>query len=183
MSDLFVDNIKHQSSQGSGTITIGASGESITVPNGSLTGQNYPAFEATMSADQNTTNSVFTKIQYNTESFDTDSCYDATTNYRFTPTVAGKYFFYATARMTANANSELGSHIIGLSKNGTVIQRVASNPAANYGNSSNLTFNMINSANGSTDYYEIFIYILDVSGTPSVLGGVYSNFGAYRIGA
>ena len=31
MSDLFVDNIKHQSSQGSGTITIGASGETINV--------------------------------------------------------------------------------------------------------------------------------------------------------
>jgi len=27
MSDIFVDNIKHQSSQGSGTITLGASGE------------------------------------------------------------------------------------------------------------------------------------------------------------
>jgi hypothetical protein len=46
MSKLFVDEIVHQSSQGSGTITIGASGESVTVPNGSLTGQNYPAFEA-----------------------------------------------------------------------------------------------------------------------------------------
>jgi hypothetical protein len=44
MSKLFVDEIVHQSSQGSGTITIGASGESVTVPNGSLTGQNYPAF-------------------------------------------------------------------------------------------------------------------------------------------
>jgi hypothetical protein len=31
MSDLFVDNIKHQSSQGSGTITLGASGETINV--------------------------------------------------------------------------------------------------------------------------------------------------------
>ena len=31
MSDIFVDNIKHQSSQGSGTITIGASGETINV--------------------------------------------------------------------------------------------------------------------------------------------------------
>jgi hypothetical protein len=37
MSDLFVDNIKHQSSQGSGTITIGASGETINVPTGVTT--------------------------------------------------------------------------------------------------------------------------------------------------
>jgi hypothetical protein len=34
MSDLFVDNIKHQSSQGSGTITVGASGETVEIPSG-----------------------------------------------------------------------------------------------------------------------------------------------------
>ena len=39
MSDLFVDNIKHQSSQGSGTITLGASGETIALASGaSVTG-------------------------------------------------------------------------------------------------------------------------------------------------
>ena len=37
MSDLFVDNIKHQSSQGSGTITLGASGETVNVPTGVTT--------------------------------------------------------------------------------------------------------------------------------------------------
>ena len=30
-------------------------------------------------------------IYYNTETFDTDGCYDNSTNYRFTPTTAGKY--------------------------------------------------------------------------------------------
>ena len=34
MSDIFVDNIKHQSSQGSGTITLGASGETISLASG-----------------------------------------------------------------------------------------------------------------------------------------------------
>jgi len=34
MGTLFVDNIKHQSSQGSGTITIGASGETIKAASG-----------------------------------------------------------------------------------------------------------------------------------------------------
>lgn len=39
MSDIFVDNIKHQSSQGSGTITLGASGETIALASGaSVTG-------------------------------------------------------------------------------------------------------------------------------------------------
>jgi hypothetical protein len=67
----------------------------MTVPNGGLTGQNYPAFFATMSADQTVNDATSTKIQFDTERFDTDSAYDATTNYRFTvPTgLGGKYFF------------------------------------------------------------------------------------------
>jgi hypothetical protein len=39
MGTVFVDNIKHQSSQGSGTITLGASGETIALASGaSVTG-------------------------------------------------------------------------------------------------------------------------------------------------
>ena len=39
MGTLFVDNLKHQSSQGSGTITLGASGETIALASGaSVTG-------------------------------------------------------------------------------------------------------------------------------------------------
>ena len=168
---------------GTNNLTLGSTNTStITIPNGKLTGHNYPAFEATMSADQNTTNAIYTKIQYDTVSFDTNNMYDTST-YRFTPTVAGKYFFYATARMYAGANSELSSHQRALYKNGSIVKRVMSNPASNYGNSATLTLNTVNSANGSTDYYEIYIYIIDVSGTPSVLSGTYSNFGAYRIGA
>jgi hypothetical protein len=37
-----------------------------------------------------------TKVQCNTEVFDTDGiCYDNSTNYRFTPLVAGKYFVHS----------------------------------------------------------------------------------------
>ena len=52
MSDIFVDNIKHQSSQGSGTITLGASGEKVDLgatAGGTLT--NRPAFDVTLSAN------------------------------------------------------------------------------------------------------------------------------------
>ena len=64
---------------------------------GNLTTQktNYPAFEAFLVLIKHLSDNATTKIQFNTEVFDTDSCYDNTTNYRFTPTVAGKYFVYA----------------------------------------------------------------------------------------
>ena len=95
MSDLFVDNIKHQSSQGSGTITLGASGETISVPSGAtinlsnatqtgVGGVNTPAFEAYLSARQTISDDTTTKIQFNTEVYDDGSGYDNSTNYRFT---------------------------------------------------------------------------------------------------
>ena len=98
MSDLFVDNIKHQSSQGSGTITLGASGEKVDlgtgVSGGTLT--NTPAFRATMSANQTVATGTFTKINFDTVDYDTNSAY-STSDKRFTvPTgYAGKYVFTA----------------------------------------------------------------------------------------
>jgi len=85
MSKLFVDEIVHQSSQGSGTITLGASGEKINlgtgVSGGTLT--NIPAFEAYLSADTTISDNVWTKVPFNVEDFDTDNTYDNSTNFRF----------------------------------------------------------------------------------------------------
>jgi len=136
MSKLFVDEIVHQSSQGSGTITLGASGETIsipsgatlTVPNGGLTGQNYPAFEATINGTQFINDSTQTKIQFDTEIFDTDSAYDATTNYRFTPQVAGKYFVYSSISSARNGSDNgVKRQISYFYKNGSGIARSTTN--------------------------------------------------------
>ena len=50
-----------------------------------------PAFSVWLNGNQSITTATFTKIAYNTEDFDTDNCFDPTTNYRFTPTKAGYY--------------------------------------------------------------------------------------------
>ena len=65
---------------------------------GNLTTQktNYPAFFAYLSANQDLHNNVATKINVNTETFYTNNCYDNSTNYRFTPTVAGKYYLFGS---------------------------------------------------------------------------------------
>lgn len=55
-------------------------------------GNTNPAFRAFRnSTAQTVTTNVRTKVQFNGESFDTNSCFDSTTNYRFTPTSAGYY--------------------------------------------------------------------------------------------
>ena len=86
-------------SSGSGTITLGQSGETVDMTNGSITlnsdMKNTPAFQAYRTATQSLNNSTFTKVQNNVVLFDTDSAYDNSTNYRFTiPSgKAGKYVF------------------------------------------------------------------------------------------
>ena len=109
--------------------------------------------------------------------------YDHSTNYRFTPTVVGKYFFFSSVTFDGQAASNLSLHQLFLYKNGSLLQRVRTNPANNYFQQGNLTFNFIDSANG-TDYYEMYVYAIDTSGNPQLLGTTNSAvFGAYRIGA
>ena len=181
MSKLFVDEIVHQSSQGSGTITIGASGESITVPNGSLTGQNYPAFEAFLSVSQSIPNDTVTKCNIDTEVFDTDSCYDNSVNYRFTPNVAGKYFIYGQVYVENLSSDTLQIRIY---KNGSILTIGAINTGSLTA-SNMLNVTTMDTANGSSDYYELYCY--QDSGSSTNLNGNASSkrsfFGAFRIGA
>jgi hypothetical protein len=52
---------------------------------------NGPAFSAYANASQSFTTATATKVQFQTEEFDTNNNFDNVTNYRFTPTVAGYY--------------------------------------------------------------------------------------------
>jgi len=197
-SILKVDTIQDQSgnniiNENADTITIGASGDTITVPtgatltvpNGGLSGQNYPAFMAynNGSTTQSITNAVWTEATiYGVESFDTDSAFNTTTC-RFTPQVAGKYFFTASIfgpDFTANFNGIL------LSKNGSNDL----NSSSNTGNITSLavdyvSVNGIITLNGTTDYVSIFVN--QQSGVSKNIGGgsgaSISFFGGYRIGA
>ncbi len=161
-------------SDGAGNVTPNATGLKAT-----------PAFEAYLASDQSSIpGATATKVQFANTHFDTDSAFNTST-YRFTPQVAGKYFFYSFYRIQNSVgNTNLGSSQNYLYKNGSVCKRIMSNPAANYVNSMSLTLSTIEEANGSTDYFEIYVYALTVSGTASINGdssGDRSIFGAYRI--
>ena len=77
-----------------------------------------PSFSARISSDQTISAETFTKIAAATEDWDTDSKYDASTNYRFTPTVAGYYQFNLSMR---GASATI--NIIALYKNGSIFKR------------------------------------------------------------
>ena len=84
MGTLKTTNI--QTITGSGTLTLGASGETLALGSGVTSNIMYPAFEAQLTSTQSISNSTDTKVQFDTEVFDTDNCFDNSTNYRFTPT-------------------------------------------------------------------------------------------------
>ena len=67
---------------------------------------NAPAFSATRtSTNQSFTSAVWTKVECQTEEFDTASAYDNATNFRFTPQVAGYYQVSGTLYFTARATT------------------------------------------------------------------------------
>jgi len=62
-----------------------------------------PSFFAYQSSVQSIPNTTATTVQYNVVLYDSNSCY-STSTYRFTPTVAGKYYVGMTMRYD-NVNS------------------------------------------------------------------------------
>ena len=94
MSDLFVDNIKHQSSQGSGTITLGASGETVALASGAsqTMAVNTPAFFVYKNTSQTITDVTTTKVTWNTTVFDTHSAF-ASDKFTVPSGQGGKYYF------------------------------------------------------------------------------------------
>ena len=161
------------------SIALGASGDTVTVPNGSLSGQNYPAFLAYQTNAQAIANNSNTKIQFDTELFDSDTMYDHSTNYRFTPTKAGKYVVGAKIKYDNCASSRIFTMIY---KNGSEYERSEKRNDAS-GTDPDPISNLIIDFNGSSDYIEVY-------GRQESGGSINTNVGvvtrqyffAYRIG-
>ena len=127
---------------GSNTATLPAATGTVMVSG------NMPAFSAYNSSNQNTTSTVLTKLIFNTKDFDTASAFDATTNYRFTPQVAGYYQINVTAFING-ANTAVAIYLY---KNGTAYQDLVNLPLSING----LTGSCLVYLNGLTDYLEIY---------------------------
>jgi len=176
MSNILVNTIKDT---GNNTLLSSDGSGNITTSN-----LNKPAFEAHLAtSDQILTDNVEAKVQFNTEVFDTDGCYDNATNYRFTPTVAGKYFVYATFRV-ANNQSSLEYFTANIKKNGSIYKKLIQDDRNNYGFQASVTITAIVDMNGTTDYLEGFAQA-GVQGSSINLKSddKCNSFGAYKIGA
>jgi len=179
--------------ENSNTITIGASGDTTNIigtlqNNGAAVGgANTPAFMAYLSSDQVVSDNTFTKVQIDTEEFDTDNAFDNSTNYRFTPQTAGKYFFYATCCLRSTVNSTFKRGNLGFYKNGSALYGGVSELSNNYGVSQQVTITATFALNGSSDYVELFANVDEQGGGTPKLESDYNSsnrstyFGAYKI--
>ena len=112
-----------------------------------------PAFSAYASATQTITLNSATKVQLDTEDFDTNNNFDPVTNYRFTPTVAGYYQLNGAVRgLAATTFTGMSAYIY---KNGSSFKRYTSIPASANSNAV-LYFSDLIYLNGSTDYIELW---------------------------
>ena len=147
-------------------------------------GVNTPAFLAYRNGHQDISNEVLTKVQYNVETYDVGGCYDHSTNYRFTPNVAGKYMIYGKCHFQSP-----GGHL-SYAKN-YIKFNGSSYPAMagiqTYTNTviddSGILVSQVIAFNGSSDYVEMFGVGGHDQGDVRIAGdqAYYSYMGGYKI--
>lgn len=157
---------------GSGTITgLTAGGlPSATINQTNLNTNvagNGPAFRAYLSSNQNVTSNTWTKVALNAETFDTANAFDSSTNYRFTPQIAG--YYQMSALMGGNSPTTQTSGQAAFYKNGSKYgaQIGSSLVSGTFGNIYVSCSDLIY-LNGSTDYVELYG---TVTGTSPFFGG------------
>ena len=138
---------------GSSTYTLPAATGTVMVSG------NMPTFSAYMTnggSNQTLSSGTFTKVKIDTENWDTNNNFDSTTNYRFTPTIAGYY------QINGSANISYGSTVPNniaalIYKNGSAYRRnyILTNSNPIYGI---FIVSSIIYFNGSTDYVELYAY-------------------------
>jgi hypothetical protein len=158
-----------QTNSGTTALTIDTS-QNVAFAKGFTVGATAaPTFSASMSATQTITTSTFTKVNFNTEAWDTNSNYDTST-YRFTPTVAG--YYQVSCSIDAGASTSASRVLASIYKNGSAYRY-----GVNLGTSSGGSFSSICTSivymNGSTDYIECYGYIIATTAIISPSGSTW----------
>jgi hypothetical protein len=113
---------------------------------------NMPLITVKLSTAQSCSGAAQTVVAFDTELYDTNNCFN-TSNYRFTPTVAGHYLIIPT--LYVSGGSGANEVQIAIQKNGTdVIYPYDQKPTTGWSfNGSGIVY-----CNGTTDYITIGFY-------------------------
>jgi hypothetical protein len=132
----------------------GASDLTLTFPattGTAMVSGNMPAFSAIKTSNQSITGSTWTKITFDSEQFDTASCYSSS---RFTPNVAGYYVINCNIFITTPSTSSYIQHAI--YKNGSLFSLITETQVTTVSYVS-VPGSVLIYLNGSTDYIEIYM--------------------------
>jgi hypothetical protein len=112
-----------------------------------------PAFSAYNTSAQSITSGVATKVIFQNKVFDTNNNFDNTTNYRFTPTVAGYYQVNGAIRYAGTTPT---AAVIILYKTGSQYAYGTATGSTTSQSTNSITLNELVYLNGSTDYIELY---------------------------
>jgi len=125
---------------------------------GLMLASTWPSFHVKLNANQSIANTGVTKINWDLEDFDTNNDFDITTNDRFTPTAVGKYLLSCHV-LFSNLDDAVTAQLT-VYKNGSVHRTVTGGQVlASTTNNSDIALMLttVVEANGSTDYFEMFV--------------------------
>jgi len=172
-------------SSGSGTITLGQSGETVDMSNGTMTlnssMQNTPSFFAYLNSDQGSVaDNTITKVTIDTELYDTNSAFASN---KFTPGVAGKYYIFGQVCIDSTNTHSYDKEVY-IYKNGSAIaDHELATDLALAGNS-HYHLNIFTIVDSDTDdYFELYALDNNQGNHTATFRGGQKNtyFGAYRI--
>jgi len=159
-------------------LAVGTNGQVLTADSSTSTGLKWasptsasgPSFRAYLGSSQTLSAATWTKVAFNTESWDTDSCFNTTT-YRFTPTTAGKYQVNASCFMYDGPEYRWM-----LYKNGTdyAFLDIKDNSSVSDMNP-NMQGSVMVDMNGSSDYIEMYAF-MRAGSTRRIDGGTTNNW-------
>ena len=142
-------------------------------------GDNTPAFRATMSANQTSLSSeANTKVSFNTETYDIGSCYDHSSNFRFTVPSGENGKYLITAHIHTRADGAYSGKTCRLYKNGSFLTEsqtatAGDNLHATRTNNSSVTTIENLSA---TDYIEVYAKVFGSTWSLQNEGAYFSAF-------
>jgi len=177
---------------GSGTLTLGQSGETITIPsgctitnNGTQTGfggTNTPNFKVSNTGNQSLSNATLTKLTFDTEDFDSDNAF-ASNKFTVPSGKAGKYAI--TFQVFMEGTNDIRVMRGYVYKNGSALPDIQSRLVFNgdiidAGSPAGFVVSGVLNLSVS-DYLEAYVYIFNNGGGTYQANAVNNIFQGYKI--
>ena len=154
-----------------GTLTVDNLNVNSNITGGKI---NNPSFAVKKGSDVQTLSSnTHTKVTFDTELFDTNGNFASS---RFTPTVAGQYYFCADLHHYNSASGATTIRNTALYKNGSVHTHTLRTENSAPGYTIKVEVSAIIEMNGTTDYVEVYARGIFSSGTYQIADDNNSGF-------